>query len=1213
LTSDAGTIALSPNGSFSITVPASTLSTLPNTSVKLTLMKDETPTDDNGLAITGQKETNKLVHETFVGPFIIAPQITLAASNISVTCQHSHTFTVTGNSSPFSSVIPILCATANPHDIFINVTPASGLSVSNTIAPIRSDAMGTSSRNIVITDNAGNSVTYGIDLTPAAGNANVLTGLSVRQGNAASTAYSNVITNTLSGNSTQTLTITSAYGSQTSGNIHWTLAEGAILVSAKWSGVGNSITNGSAFTLPTGTSKSTLVLVIKASNNTQYTVNVDINRAGNNNVLTGLSVRQGNASSTAFSNIISSTLSGSSTQTLTITTAYSNQTSGYIHWTLATGATVTSAKWGNAGNSISNGALFTLPTGTNKSTLVMVIKAANGIEYTVNVDVVRAAGSTVNLIDNVYFRTGSTLSSSGSSTASHTSAITTANLSTTRDITIPDSYSSYNTIYAHVALPSNASLPSATFGGSNASVLSNNIVTITNITTTYKELILKVTAGGATYDVKFNVRRAEGITTSTTLSNLRISNTTNTNSSNLFSTQPSSFSSSTRSYTVYVESDTEYIYIYPTTNNNNDNITLSGGRTVTTSNWNSNNNSGYFTVRLNLNSNNTVYVDVNSSSNRYTLYIERGSSQVNRDVSLDSLIVSKSSHSTSSSNSYNLYPNFSHSRLNYEVDIPRNVSEVFIHATPYRSNATLSTSSNASEVSKGVYRVSISSGQTKTVTVTVKRNNESANYTIVFNSDNSSNQGARLSNLRVAERESTNSNYQYTLLPAFSADTTEYMVLVPYDGDNKRDVYIQGLLNNSNDRLAIDNRTVSDGEWRSYTLNAGDTRRVRVEVEGSNNRTTTYNLNIVAAPRNPSTDANLRSLSLRSGTSGNDTIGISPSFSANTTSYTANNVADSVDTLRVYTEVNRASAVLVDGVPVTSGYATIALPKDKNSIRVLVYAEDCKTTKTYTITINRGNNNNNNNNNNLSADSTLSGLEVRTAATNSRTMNLIPGFDKSIQNYRVNVGGEITHVNFKPTTSVSGATIRLLGANLSNGQWSNNLALNTGTNYFAFVITAPNGRNTTSYLVEVVRGLSVNVSDQSLRINGRDVVCAAYNINGNNYFKLRDVAFYVRGTPKRFNVTYNEITRVVNMISNQDYVPIGQEALVPGVVTYFMLSDQPMMLDSRSINLTAYNINGNNYFMLRELAALFDFGVTYNNTTRTVEINTNNRYVPDTR
>jgi hypothetical protein len=206
----------------------------------------------------------------------------------------------------------------------------------------------------------------------------------------------------------------------------------------------------------------------------------------------------------------------------------------------------------------------------------------------------------------------------------------------------------------------------------------------------------------------------------------------------------------------------------------------------------------------------------------------------------------------------------------------------------------------------------------------------------------------------VAERESTSNSYQYDLRPSFEAGINEYMVLIPYDGDSSREVFVQGTLRNSDDTLLIDNRSVNSGDWRSFSVSAGDTRRVRVEVEDSDrNASNSYYVNIVAAPRNPGTDANLSSLSLRSGSSGSNTISLSPNFSASTTSYTAN-VPNDVDTIRVFAEGNRASAILVDGVPISGGSATVQLTSSSKDIRITVYAEDCKTSRTYTVAISRG-------------------------------------------------------------------------------------------------------------------------------------------------------------------------------------------------------------------------------------------------------------------
>ena len=51
-------------------------------------------------------------------------------------------------------------------------------------------------------------------------------------------------------------------------------------------------------------------------------------------------------------------------------------------------------------------------------------------------------------------------------------------------------------------------------------------------------------------------------------------------------------------------------------------------------------------------------------------------------------------------------------------------------------------------------------------------------------------------------------------------------------------------------------------------------------------------------------------------------------------------------------------------------------------------------------------------------------------------------------------------------------------------------------------------------------------------------------------------------------------------------------------------STHHVTVDGIPVSVEAYNIAGNNYFQLRDLARLVGFNVTWDNTTRTVEIDT---------
>lgn len=57
----------------------------------------------------------------------------------------------------------------------------------------------------------------------------------------------------------------------------------------------------------------------------------------------------------------------------------------------------------------------------------------------------------------------------------------------------------------------------------------------------------------------------------------------------------------------------------------------------------------------------------------------------------------------------------------------------------------------------------------------------------------------------------------------------------------------------------------------------------------------------------------------------------------------------------------------------------------------------------------------------------------------------------------------------------------------------------------------------------------VSVSDMKVKVNGVEQTAQVYLIDGNNYFKLRDLAMMLRETPSRFEVGYDSETKTVTM------------------------------------------------------------------------------------
>lgn len=204
----------------------------------------------------------------------------------------------------------------------------------------------------------------------------------------------------------------------------------------------------------------------------------------------------------------------------------------------------------------------------------------------------------------------------------------------------------------------------------------------------------------------------------------------------------------------------------------------------------------------------------------------------------------------------------------------------------------------------------------------------------------------------------------------------------------------------------------------------------------------------------------------------------------------------------------------------------------------------------------------------------------------------------------------------------------------SNGTWSKGLTWQFNynaqyTNQNSFKITVENNNQKYYYYVTVVTDkptgsnttptnpttptpptkATANPTNSKVMVNGKAVAFDAYNINNNNYFKLRDVAQIIRGTDKQFNVTWDGTKNAINLLSNEAYESTGGElALGDGQSKQSTLSTSTIYKDGVEVSLTAYNINGNNYFKLRDLGQVFNFEVSWDGANNTVVIDTTQDY-----
>jgi len=693
-----------------------------------------------------------------------------------------------------------------------------------------------------------------------------------------------------------------------------------------------------------------LDIEVEAPGGQLYVVKTNIiNNAGAGMVTlaTGINIRTGSSATSplVFNSTIPITSVGS-TQTILIPAAYNTTTTFYVHIALANGVDLSSVTYED-GAIITAGNIFSLPLPTSATSRDFVLNFnVGGTNYAKTITVARASDA-VPLATAVNIRTST--SASSILIVGSTTIITSTSASQT--MTIPGSANNASVLYAHITLASDITLNSATFGSDNAFITNGNIVTLQLPTsTTSRDLVLSFNAGGVNYTKIITILCGGA---DSTLANIYFKrHASGANSSDSFTTSPGSFSPETRTYTVYVDENTEYIYIYPIKNNSSDSVAASGTyNNITTS-------GGYFSVRLNSTGINTVYLTVNGAtgSNRYTLNIERVQTVV-RNASLDSLVVNDNSTSSTSGAQYTLSPTFAYDKIKYDVSIPSTVSEVYLHFSAYQSDAIV-TVTNATRISDGVYRATLYANMTKVVTFRVSYSGNTTTYTVNLNSGNSGNTGARLANLRVAAQESTSSTYQFALYPPFSSSVKNYVALVTNDKINGDTVYVQAILENTSDVLIISGSSVSSGYWKDIIIDTGSRNNrstsVPIRVRESISVATDYNLTILAAPSSANYVATLDALSLRTGASTSTTLPSYNPFIGGIHNYTAYVVENEVEVVRVYFTAHDSNAwVLVNDVLVEEGYATVDLTEGSNIIKVRVYAEDCKTYKIYDILVNR--------------------------------------------------------------------------------------------------------------------------------------------------------------------------------------------------------------------------------------------------------------------
>ena len=149
-----------------------------------------------------------------------------------------------------------------------------------------------------------------------------------------------------------------------------------------------------------------------------------------------------------------------------------------------------------------------------------------------------------------------------------------------------------------------------------------------------------------------------------------------------------------------------------------------------------------------------------------------------------------------------------------------------------------------------------------------------------------------------------------------------------------------------------------------------------------------------------------------------------------------------------------------------------------------------------------------------------------------------------------------------------------------------------------------------SSTLQELGGTTAIPTSAKVLINGREVSFEAYNINGNNYFKIRDLAAAMNGTEKQFDIGYENVKKAVTITSDTAYTSVGSEgAMGDGLSKTALKSSTTIEYDDSLTNWECYNINGYNYTKLRDIGKTVNFGVSWNAQLKSIEIYTKADYI----
>jgi D-alanyl-D-alanine carboxypeptidase len=143
---------------------------------------------------------------------------------------------------------------------------------------------------------------------------------------------------------------------------------------------------------------------------------------------------------------------------------------------------------------------------------------------------------------------------------------------------------------------------------------------------------------------------------------------------------------------------------------------------------------------------------------------------------------------------------------------------------------------------------------------------------------------------------------------------------------------------------------------------------------------------------------------------------------------------------------------------------------------------------------------------------------------------------------------------------------------------------------------------------DVIAKLTIHPTIVVIEVNRRRFEVQAFNFDGYNYIKLRDIAYIVNYTKERFNLECDPETGTIVAYKGLHYKAAGTEILNDvAPVIQPEVTELLIHIGSELYTIAGYYINDYHYFSLRDAANIFGFNVEWDDSGKVIVISSQDR------